>query len=131
MTKGRNKKGPQLTAALSSYSRASEVTVVGRTNASRVSRGGVGANARSGISCHALCGAAGPIVKPHTGAGAAVSHHFRYSGEISLGKNNGISGHTMHAASTRSMGTSMIIVSLSANRSGTLATAQEIMRHRP
>src|SRR5690242_325212 len=57
--------------------------------------------------------------------------HFKNSGEISLGKNNGISGNRMHAASTTIMGTSMISVSLSANLSGTLATAHEIIRHNP
>jgi hypothetical protein len=37
----------------------------------------------------------------------------------------------MIAASISSIGTSMMSVSLSANLSGTLATAQEIIRHRP
>src|SRR5258708_15830327 len=57
--------------------------------------------------------------------------HFSSSGAISLGRIRGISGQMMIAASISSMGTSMIIVSLSANLSGTLATAHEIMRHRP
>jgi hypothetical protein len=38
----------------------------------------------------------------------------RNSGEISFGRISGICGHTMMAASTTSIGTSMIIVSLSA-----------------
>ena len=40
-------------------------------------------------------------------------------------------GKTMTAKSTNSMGTTMIMVSLIANRNGTLATAQEIIRHMP
>ena len=42
-----------------------------------------------------------------------------------------MSGQTIIAASTTIIGTSMIIVSLSAKRSGTPATAQEIIRQRP
>src|SRR5256712_2553481 len=57
--------------------------------------------------------------------------HFSNSGAISLGRIRGISGQMMIAASISSIGTSMIMVSLSANFSGTLATAQEIIRHRP
>src|SRR5260370_31659816 len=57
--------------------------------------------------------------------------HFSSSGAISLGRIRGMSGQTMIAASMRSIGTSMIIVSLSANLIGTLATAQEIIRHSP
>jgi len=47
------------------------------------------------------------------------------------GKDQGDVGQTMIAASMRSMGTSMIIVSLSANLTGTFATAHEIIRHSP
>ena len=57
--------------------------------------------------------------------------HLRNSGEIRRGRNSAISGQTMIAASTSSIGTSMIIVSLSAYRNRTLATAQEIIRQRP
>src|SRR5258706_13448454 len=57
--------------------------------------------------------------------------HFKSSGAISLGRISGMSGQTMIAASIRSIGTSMIIVSLSANLTGTLATAHEIIRHSP
>src|SRR5467141_3447109 len=46
---------------------------------------------------------------------AALAAHFRSSGAISLGRIRGMSGQTMIAASMRSIGTSMIIVSLSAN----------------
>jgi hypothetical protein len=42
------------------------------------------------------------------------ARHRRNSGEISRGRISGISGQTMIAASTSSIGTSMIIVSLSA-----------------
>ena len=58
-------------------------------------------------------------------------NYFRSSGATSLGRIRGMSGQTMIAASMRSMGTSMIIVSLSANLTGTLATAHEIIRHSP
>src|SRR6267143_1452337 len=57
--------------------------------------------------------------------------HFSNSGAISLGRIRGISGQMMIAASISSIGTSMIMVSLSANLRGTLATAHEIMRHKP
>ena len=42
------------------------------------------------------------------------ARHRRNSGEISRGRISGISGQTMIAASTSSIGTSMIIVSFSA-----------------
>src|SRR5438067_8835359 len=58
-------------------------------------------------------------------------NYFSSSGAMSFGRMSGILGQMMIAASMRSIGTSMISVSLSANLSGTLATAQEIIRHRP
>src|SRR5206468_4251235 len=57
--------------------------------------------------------------------------HRSSSGAISFGRMSGISGNRMIAASMSSIGTSMIAVSLMANLSGTFATAQEIIRHRP
>src|SRR5262249_54866218 len=44
----------------------------------------------------------------------ALAHQRKYSGEISRGRMSGISGQAMIAASTNSIGTSMIIVSFSA-----------------
>ena len=43
-----------------------------------------------------------------------VASYLRNSGLISCGRNNGISGQMINAASTSSIGTSMIIVSFSA-----------------
>src|SRR5437016_2862095 len=65
------------------------------------------------------------------GRGVQRQLHFKSSGATSLGRMSGISGQMMMAASISSIGISMIIVSLSANLSGTLATAHEIIRHKP
>ena len=58
-------------------------------------------------------------------------NYFNISGEIQRGKSKGISGQMMMAQSTSSIGINMIMVSLSAYLSGTLATAQEIIKHSP
>jgi hypothetical protein len=63
--------------------------------------------------------------------GDRLNPYFNSSGAISRGRISGISGKTMIAASISSIGTSMIIVSLSAKRIGTLATEQAIIRHSP
>ena len=57
--------------------------------------------------------------------------YFIKSGETSLGNHKGISGQMIRAQSTSNIGTSMIIVSFSANFIGTLATEQEIIKHKP
>ena len=57
--------------------------------------------------------------------------YFSNSGAMSFGRMSGISGQMMMAASISSIGTSMIIVSFNAKRTGTLTTAQEIIRHSP
>jgi hypothetical protein len=44
----------------------------------------------------------------------ALQFYFRKSGRINCGRNNGISGHTIRAAKTTSIGTNMISVSFSA-----------------
>jgi len=44
----------------------------------------------------------------------ALAHQRKNSGEISRGRSSGISGQAMIAASTNSIGTSMIIVSFNA-----------------
>ena len=53
------------------------------------------------------------------------------SGEISLGRNNATSGHTIISTSTPSIGSSMIMASLSASTMRMPATAHEIIRQRP
>src|SRR6185436_13657737 len=89
------------------------------------------------------CGGPGRAATGQTGSGRQAketfdvlstihaSSYFSNSGAISFGRMSGISGNRMIAASISSIGTSMIAVSLSANLSGTFATAQEIIRHRP
>src|ERR1700741_5168677 len=57
--------------------------------------------------------------------------HYSVPGGNSLGRKSGICGKTMIAASTSSIGTSMIITSFSASTMRILATAQAIIRHRP
>lgn len=73
----------------------------------------------AGLSADARC--AGP-----GGAG-----QLRNSGEIRLGRNSETFGHIMIRASTISIGMSMIIVSLIAERMLMPATEQAIIRHRP
>ena len=51
---------------------------------------------------------------PDSSAVTAFPSYFKKSGRINCGRNSGISGQTINAASTSSIGTSMIIVSLSA-----------------
>ena len=53
------------------------------------------------------------------------------SGANVLGIKSANSGNTITPHKTTSMGMSMIIVSLSANLNGTLATAHEIIKHMP
>ena len=72
-----------------------------------------------------------PLLADRRGIEREVEHYFSSSGAISFGRMSGISGNRMIAASMSSIGTSMIAVSLSANLSGTFATAQEIIRHSP
>src|SRR5258708_1703770 len=57
--------------------------------------------------------------------------HLSSSGAMSFGRMSGISGQMMIATSTSSIGTSIMSVSFNANRIGTLATAQQIMRQSP
>ena len=57
--------------------------------------------------------------------------YLRNSGRMSPGSHSGICGQMISIASTRSIGTSMIMVSLRAYLRRTLAMAHEIMRQRP
>ena len=57
--------------------------------------------------------------------------HHSVPGGNSFGRNSGICGQMMTSASTTSIGISMIITSFSASTMRILATAQEIIRHRP
>ena len=57
--------------------------------------------------------------------------HHSVPGGNSLGRNSGICGKMMISASTTNIGISMIITSLSASTMRILATAHEIIRHRP
>ncbi len=80
-----------------------------------------------------ILGQRAPPIPPHRVQrhGEVTELHFKSSGATSFGRMSGISGQMMMAASINSIGTSMISVSLSANLSGTFATAHEIIRHRP
>ncbi len=60
-----------------------------------------------------------------------LSDQFKNSGEIRLGRNSETFGHMMIKASTTSIGISMIIVSLIAERMLMPATEQAIIRHSP
>jgi hypothetical protein len=60
-----------------------------------------------------------------------IQNYLISSGEKNRGKNSTMSGNTMMAISTTNIGISMIMVSLIAKLIGTLATAQDIMRHMP
>ena len=62
---------------------------------------------------------------------ASLALQRRNSGEISCGRNSETRGQTITSASTISIGTSMIAVSLMASRIRIPATAQEIIRHSP
>ena len=68
-------------------------------------------------------------------AGAAAKErrlgYFRNSGEIRPGRNSDTFGHTITSASTISIGTSMMPVSLMASRMRMPATEQAIIRHSP
>src|SRR3954462_9575819 len=57
--------------------------------------------------------------------------YFNICGTISRGRNSDTSGQMISAASTSSIGISMITVSLSAKRSRTPAIEQAIIRQRP
>ncbi len=57
--------------------------------------------------------------------------HYSVPGGNSLGKKSGICGKMMISASTTNIGISMIITSLSASSMRILATAHEIIRHKP
>jgi hypothetical protein len=63
--------------------------------------------------------------------GKLASDHLRKSGEMRRGITSGISGQMMIAASTSSIGISMMTVSLSAKRSRTFAIAQATRRQSP
>jgi len=72
-----------------------------------------------------------PINRLQSCKHAMSQNYLISSGEKNRGKNSTMSGNTMMASSTTSIGISMIMVSLMAKLIGTLATAHDIMRHMP